>query len=279
MRFRLIGVDAADGRGPRGQLGLKLKEANMTMRRVLLPPLAALSIGVFAFAPAMAAPGESSGPPGMEQMQHWAADHEALLDARVAGLKAGLKLTPDQEKLWPPFEMAVRDAAKTRMERMKAMMDRMQKMRDMDMTEPMQGSDDMKYMGPPDQAVSPVDRVEALAQRMSDRGAALKKVADTAKPLYASLDDTQKRLFGLLGGETLLMGHGPHHRGMGPMGGMGKGMMGGGMGMMGLNGMGMMGGGDGMMGQGGMGMMGRGHRGMEMMGSEQSDDEDRSDEE
>ena len=205
QRFRLIGF--ADGRRPGWQLGLKLKEAIMTMRRVLLPPLAALSIGAFAFAPAMAAPGKSSGPPGMEQMRHWASDHEALLDARVAGLKAGLKLTPDQEKLWPPFETAVRDAAKMRMEHMKAMMDRMQKMRHMDMTEPMQDTDDTKDMGPPDQAVSPVDRVEVLAQRMLDRGAAM-KVADTAKPLYASLDDTQKRLFGLLGGEMLLMGHG-----------------------------------------------------------------------
>ena len=99
----------------------------------------------------------------MEQMQHWAADHEALLDARLAGLKAGLKPPPDQEKLWPPFETAVRDAAKMRMEHMKAMMDRMQKMRDMDMTELMQGTDDMKDMGPPDQAISPVDRLEALA--------------------------------------------------------------------------------------------------------------------
>ena len=251
----------------------------MTMRQVLLPPLAALSIGAFAVAAAIAAPGESSGPPGMEQMQHWAADHEALLDAKLAGLKAGLKLTPDQEKLWPPFETAVRDAAKMRMEHMKAMMDRMQKMRDMDMTEPMQGTDDMKDMGPPDQAISPVDRLEALAKRMSERGAAMLNVAEAAKPLYASLDDTQKRLFGLLGGEMLLMGHGQHHRGMGPMGGMGKGMMGGEMGMMGREGMGMgmMGGQKGMMGQGGMGMMGREPGGMNMMGRQSDDEEDNSD--
>ncbi len=63
------------------------------------------------------------------RMQHWAADHEALLDARLAGLKADLKLTPNQDKLWAPFEAAVRDAAKMRMEQGKAM-DRMQKMRD-----------------------------------------------------------------------------------------------------------------------------------------------------
>ena len=79
---------------------------------------------------------------------------------------------------------------------------------------------------------SPVDRLEARAKRISERGAAMLNVAEAAKPLYASLDDTQNRLFGMLGGEMLLMGRGQQHRGMGPMGGMGKGMMGGGMGMM-----------------------------------------------
>jgi zinc resistance-associated protein len=243
----------------------------MTIRWVLFPSLAALSIGAFAFGPAMAAPGETSGPPGIEQMHHWAADHEALLDARLAGLKAGLKLTPDQEKLWPPFETAIRDAAKMRMEHMKAMMDRMQKMRDMDMTEPGQGSDDVKDMGPPDQAISPVDRLEARAQRMSERGAAMLSLAEAAKPLYASLDDTQKRLFGLLGGEMLLMGHGQHHGGMGKMGGMCNGMMGGGKGRM-------MGGPEGMRGKGGMGMMGR-EPGGNKQGNEENDDEGGSEEE
>ena len=134
-------------------------------------------------------------------------------------------------------------------------------------------------MGPPDQAISPVDQLEALAKRMSERGAAMLNVAEAARPLYASLDDTQKRLFGLLGGEMLLMGHGHHHRGMGPMGAMGKGMMGGEMGMMSREGMdmGMMGGQKGMMGRGGMGMMGREPGGMNMMGRQSDDDEDNSD--
>ena len=60
------------------------------MRRILLP-LTALTVCVFALA-APAASDESPGPMGMERMQHWAADHEALLDAKLAGLKAGLKL-------------------------------------------------------------------------------------------------------------------------------------------------------------------------------------------
>src|SRR5208337_3565159 len=198
------------------------------MIRYVLPPLAALAICAFGVS-ATTAPAESSESAGMDRMQHWAADHEALLDARLAGLKAVLKLTPDQDKLWAPFEAAVRDAAKMRMEQMKAMMDRMQKMRET--MGQMQDKSDMKDMGPTDQEASPVDRLETLAQRMSERGAALEKVADAAKPLYASLDGTQKRLFDLLGREMLMMGRG--HRGMGMMGG-GREMMGdGAMGMMG----------------------------------------------
>jgi hypothetical protein len=37
---------------------------------------------------------------GWRECKNWAADHQALLDARFAGLKAGLELTSDQDKLW-----------------------------------------------------------------------------------------------------------------------------------------------------------------------------------
>ena len=35
-------------------------------------------------------------------------DREAFTDARIAALRARLKLTPDQEKLWPAVEDAIR---------------------------------------------------------------------------------------------------------------------------------------------------------------------------
>ena len=228
----------------------------MTIRYIILPlsafALCAASVAV------MAGPnGESSGAAKTEMMQHWAADREALVDARLAGLKAGLKLTADQEKLWAPFETAAREAAKVRIEQMSAMMDRMQEMRDM--MQHMRDAKDSQNMGPGD-AVSPVERLEAMGRRMSERGAAVLKVADAAKPLYASLDDPQKRMFALLGDELLMMGHA--RRGMGMMGGMGMGMMGDGMGAMG--------------GGSGMGMMSREPAGMRMMGGESNDDEDGS---
>src|SRR5665213_1531398 len=49
-------------------------------------------------------------------------DRAAFTDARIAAVKAGLKLTPDQDKLWPPVETAVRDFAKLRIDRANARM-------------------------------------------------------------------------------------------------------------------------------------------------------------
>ena len=85
-----------------------------------------------------------------------------------------------------------------------AMMERMQEMRHTD--------NDMEE----GEAMSPVDRLDRLASRLAQAGAALQKVADAAKPLYASLDDSQKRIFGFLAHEMMTMGHGPGE--MGPQG-------------------------------------------------------------
>jgi hypothetical protein len=187
------------------------------MRHILLA-CAALAASTFASA-ARAADDEASQP-AMERMQHWADDHEAMLDAKLAGLRAGLRLTSDQEKLWPPFETAIRDAAKLHMDQMKSMMERMRKMHE-------------TMMQDEGEAVSPIDRLEAMGQGMSARGAAIEKVAEAGKPLYASLDDSQKRRFVMLGRALFMMGHG--HPGAAMMqcmmghGAMGhEGMMGGG---------------------------------------------------
>ena len=47
-------------------------------------------------------------------------DMRAFADARIAALHAGLALRPDQEKNWPPFEQALRAAAKDRIDRVQA---------------------------------------------------------------------------------------------------------------------------------------------------------------
>ncbi len=46
-----------------------------------------------------------------EQHRFSPADMKAFTDARIAALKAGLELTPDQEKNWAPVEQAIRDMA------------------------------------------------------------------------------------------------------------------------------------------------------------------------
>jgi zinc resistance-associated protein len=45
-----------------------------------------------------------------------AQDVSALTDARVAALRAGLKLTAEQERHWPAFEQNYREVAKLRAE-------------------------------------------------------------------------------------------------------------------------------------------------------------------
>jgi hypothetical protein len=181
------------------------------MMRSVFPLLAALVLSTSDLSAKADPMDQQSEPMRMERMQQWVTDHQALLDAKLAGLKAGLKLTANEETLWGPFEAAVRDAAKMRMEHMRAMMDRMPGME-------------------ADERRSPVDHIEAMATHMSEAASALTKIADTAKPLYASLDASQKRVFGWLGRELLMMGH--DHPGMGMMGHEGMGMMRHGMGTM-----------------------------------------------
>jgi LTXXQ motif family protein len=112
-----------------------------------------------------------------ERMQHWAAARETILDAKLAGMKAELGLTADQEKLWSPFESAVKDADKSRMEAIG------QRMR-------------MSAQG---ERMSPIDHLDAMADRLSQGAANIKKIADAAKPLYDSLDESQKHKFSMLG--------------------------------------------------------------------------------
>ena len=173
--------------------------------RLSLTAFAASSLSITAAVAQVADP----PPEGMRWMQQWQADHEAMLDAKLAGLKAGLKLTPDQEKLWGPFESAGRGAADMRMKHME---DRISRMREIRRGEGKEGEEGGG------EGASPVDRLDRLASRLSEAGAALKKVADAARPLYDSLDEQQKRVFGFLSREMMRMRHHEMGMGMGPGG-------------------------------------------------------------
>jgi LTXXQ motif family protein len=156
------------------------------MKRILLCALTAVAISVSAFSlnTAMAADDQSSEAAHKARMQRWAADHEAMMDARLGGMKAALKLTPDQNPLWEAFESAVRGGAKASV-------------------------DDMGEIIEKGESLSPVERMDAMADHTARRAEALKSVAKTAKPLYDSLDDTQKHRFDLLGRNMITAGRGP----------------------------------------------------------------------
>jgi zinc resistance-associated protein len=102
-------------------------------------------------------------------------DREAFTDARIAALRAGLKLSPDQEKLWPAVEEAIRGLVKQRGEQMREWREARRLMRD-----------DFPAA------------VRSMAERQAAGAEALRRMADAAAPLYATLDESQKRRAGVL---------------------------------------------------------------------------------
>ena len=97
-------------------------------------------------------------------------DMSAFIDAHIAALKAGLKLSAEQEKLWPPVETAIRNLATLHVSHMQAMRQ----------TRAMMASD-------------PVGLLRGMADHMSQGADAMRKLADAAAPLYSTLDEGQKR--------------------------------------------------------------------------------------
>ncbi|MGH6673412.1 MAG: Spy/CpxP family protein refolding chaperone [Xanthobacteraceae bacterium] len=116
-------------------------------------------------------------------------DMAAFTDARIAALKAGLELTPDQQKNWPAFEQALRDFAQLRVQRIEARQARVR-----GQTAQQQNQTAQSGQGQHD----PFNRLDQRADNMAKTSAALKKVADAGAPLYQSLTDAQKVRFKVL---------------------------------------------------------------------------------
>jgi hypothetical protein len=94
--------------------------------------------------------------------------------ARTARIKADLRLTPEQEKNWPGFETAMNDMGKRYGDRQTAVQ-----------------ADRTQQKAPGDVIEQLRDEAQFLSERSVDR----RTLADAAQPLYASLDDQQKRRF------------------------------------------------------------------------------------
>jgi hypothetical protein len=103
-----------------------------------------------------------------DEQEASAADKTAFLNARIAALKAVLALTPDQEKLWPPVETAIRDAATESAERAKKI-----------------------HEGP--EPTNALEVLNIVADHEMARAQALKKFVTALQPLVASLTPEQKR--------------------------------------------------------------------------------------
>jgi hypothetical protein len=108
-----------------------------------------------------------------------------LTDARVNVVKNTLQLTPDQEKLWPAIEDAIRARAKDRQTRVANAEKEADELRDRSPIEVLRERNPVDFMH---------RRSDALAQRAAD----LKKLADAWQPLYQTLTPDQKRRMGHL---------------------------------------------------------------------------------
>lgn len=134
---------------------------------------------------------------------------DALTNARIAGIKAGLNLNADQQRLFNPVEDALRSMASERATRM----EQMREMR--------------RGGGPSDQNRPDLaERLSRQAERATRMAQSLTNLSNAMKPFYASLDENQKRLLPVLmrpgRGERrfAMRGHMMDHHGP-----MGRGMM------------------------------------------------------
>jgi hypothetical protein len=126
---------------------------------------------------ALAGPALAAGaPPTPAEIQAIQSRQAVLLDAHLAGMKAGLKLDETQAKAWPAFEAAIRDAAKAHADRWNETRARMEA----------------------GQRPSPIERLTLMADHLDKNSVELRKVAEAGKPLYNSLSEAQKLAFGPL---------------------------------------------------------------------------------
>ncbi|MEZ0171535.1 Spy/CpxP family protein refolding chaperone [Microvirga sp. TS319] len=161
-----------------------------------LATAAALLVGVgsyaFAQAPAATTPPAAAQDQGRQGRPRLSQDDfNRLVDARVAAIKAGLKLNGDQEKLWAPVETAIRDAAGQRYARMTQFRENREQRRSEDF----------------------MQRLEQRSTMQTERAQASTAVAKALRPLWDSFNEDQKRIAPRLLREALNDGIGRQERG------------------------------------------------------------------
>ena len=175
------------------------------MKRTIIAATAAALLASATFG--IAAPNYRSAEHPRPSPEQMAENASAMTDARIAALKTGLRLTPDQEKLWPALETALRASADQRIEARKQWREEREARRGPEPRGPEEGGPGAPggplAEGPEGDIVA---RLQQRADRMLERGAALKGLADAAAPIYATLDPAQQHRFNRLFREA----EGPH---------------------------------------------------------------------
>jgi len=146
----------------------------------------------FSALPALAQQG--GGGEGRHQHRLEQVDREALVDARIAAIRAGLRLTAEQEPLFAPVEQAIRDQAQQRMERWGEMRGQM---RDMSREERREQRAERQA------EYDFMSRLEARAAHAGAHASQLGSLASAMNPLWESLDENQQRLLPVLMQDTM----------------------------------------------------------------------------
>jgi hypothetical protein len=115
------------------------------------------------------------------------ADRDALTDARIAGIQAGLKLSPEQQRLWAPVEQAIRAQAAERTARIEERLARMEERR--------QRTGRLDLM---QRLERRADRVTRRAERVERRAEVFQALVTSMRPFWASLTDDQRRILPIL---------------------------------------------------------------------------------
>jgi hypothetical protein len=162
-------------------------------------------------------PQQAYGPPQGEQDQQYSLAAlpstetiNSQVEGRLAALRTALKLTPDQMKVWTPFEQASRELAKLEADRIAQV--RESRPQQTASAQPPSGAPPAGAKpapGAPQQATTPpaepnlFEELQHTADALMKDGAAFKKLADAGAALYKTLDNDQKQRFSELSSDLI----------------------------------------------------------------------------
>jgi hypothetical protein len=124
-----------------------------------------------------------------------------VANSRIAAIKAGLELTPDQAAKWGPYQQSLEDLIQYRVQRMQARQAHQQQAGQAGQTDQAgqtgQAAQTGQASNPPAHrgGGDPFARLSRRADAMTASSPVLKKVADAGEPLYQSLSAAQQARF------------------------------------------------------------------------------------